>query len=984
MQYQWEKLSPKEFELIVESLLRSLGFTNVSTFAGPGDEGEDIRAQETLGQSTITPVVRTWVIQCKRTTSLKRQDITEELAWCEAKDFDVWLLCTTCRPTPSFRRWFEALKAKRQYRFKIEAWWRSELDVHVATASGYLAHHLPRSILSRLGIPVGETTNHSTKAAISIARSIVDSQIRRFARGKYVPHLYVKRELQTQLFDFHAHEHAIAQAFKRSLVTRVSQAAASLASTTKAARSLAMPYSMGEALRGFKEEERKALIERVTVAWARYRNELWTSSAKWIKDAEQQSEQLRRLAEQFPSDRFIDHAPRLAALKQKIDTVLDLLQKAPTRTVPNIVQLALEAVRDGTWPRKSKSKLQRQSFSILSLPTTSCECENHIRTVQRELESLSQTVFLVIDRAGSGKTNVLCHVASELSHRSIVVLLFGKQIERESNELLTQLSRVLAQAFACDPSDAILTASKRLAAIGQFIQVLVDGINEARDVQVADTAVMRLLEALHGLRFRVTITCRDIYWAFFNYAHWSHFVHTTRRDALDVFSATEYAYALPLYLKHFKITCKLRGDAYEQLQHPLLLRFFCEAYGDVEGDGHSLGLVDNIRLKELFDEYLSRKSEQIRVRLFHQNPAHVTAYLIRLVEFMFANATTSILTNQVGDATGDRDVHTRDSMFVALLDEDIILDERPTNTSEQRYVSFVYEAFMEYMMARAIMTDPNRYAADSEEALFSVLNKAAREWINVKGVADFLALMLFDGEGERHAWCPIRFMRCLAAGTKIWKEAFWSSVGKLSGKHLNARLFDLFPIGMGRNAKVTMLKEMLKVLSRASAEEAHRLCGVLIWSSVLPLNALSWATFEQVPRMSPSEIRVLAESIANTVPQPAPTLTQTGITSGSIFNAVLPFLNASAQERVRKRMSHLGQPAINIELTTPVIQLVWDTFPRLQPMIINALITDNVKLRRFAAYRIAGSSWQGNWRALVCQIARNMNDLQVGSVILQR
>ena len=40
------------------------------------------------------------------------------------------------------------------------------------------------------------------------------------------------------------------------------------------------------------------------------------------------------------------------------------------------------------------------------------------------------------------------------------------------------------------------------------------------------------------------------------------------------------------------------GDAAEQCRHPLLLRFFCEAYS-----GQDVGELEDIRLKELFDRY---------------------------------------------------------------------------------------------------------------------------------------------------------------------------------------------------------------------------------------------------------------------------------------------------------------------------------------------------------------------------------------------
>ena len=52
----------------------------------------------------------------------------------------------------------------------------------------------------------------------------------------------------------------------------------------------------------------------------------------------------------------------------------------------------------------------------------------------------------------------------------------------------------------------------------------------------------------------------------------------TKRPTSTFFSTKEHEQALTLYLDHYKITGKPVGDAAEQCRHPLLLRFFCEAY----------------------------------------------------------------------------------------------------------------------------------------------------------------------------------------------------------------------------------------------------------------------------------------------------------------------------------------------------------------------------------------------------------------------
>jgi hypothetical protein len=983
--YEWEKLNAEQFEIVIEHLLRAMGFKNVARKGGPGDEGEDVSAQEVMGNATSAPLNRAWSVQCKRHSKVKKSDIMEEISWFDAKETDVWLLCTSYSPSPSFKRWFDGMKKKRRSHFKIAAWWRNELDIHVTSHIPYLLQNLDRSICQSLGFSavVQGIEIDAVKAATSVARSIVDGQIRRFARSKYLPNLYVKRELQARLSQFHSTEENICQHFKSKLSREVNGLHSSFEAAIRTAEHLKLPYSFHGMFDRLTPKERDSKLKALNDDWNEFHRRLWESSVRWIKQVRRSTELLQKSVAQFSATRFIDHPTEVQALNQQLEAFRELIGAPPVRILPDSISTLRKEILKNMGRYQTNDAPPQETFSIISLPTAICDPDKHLNSAQETVEILMKNALLVIDRAGSGKTNLLCHVASELSQQAPVVLLFGKQIDSDPDELVNQLCRTLSQAFNCLPSFAIVEANRVLGVTGDFVHVFVDGINEARNVRVADTAVVRLLEALHGLRFRITLTCRDIYWEFFDYAEWSHFVQTTCRDALDIFSHAEYAYALPLYLKHFRIKCDLRDEALEQCQHPLLLRFFCEAYGDIDGNGSSLGLVDSIRLKELFDEYIRRKAEQIRAKLCHQNAERVTSYLRSLVEFMFANVSTSILTSQVGSATGDEDVHTRESMYVALLDEDIILEERPTSAPDIRHVSFVYEAFMEYMMARALIHGPERYNVISEEDLLLVLNDAGRKWINAKGVADFIALMLFSGEGERHKWAPAHFLYCLASGVKVWKEAFWSIVGKLRTEHLVPEIFDLFPLAMSGDTKISVLKEMLKVLGRSSSEEAQRLCAVLIWSAVLPLKMISWSMLHRIETMNRKELASLADTLCNSPPQGRQSPDADTLTSGSVLNATLPYLEEDTRLIMEKKMSRLGRPAANVEARRLSIQIIWDAFPKFQPMVLNALFTADRSLQRFAAFRISGAVWSQNVMILVYEIAKHHRDRELAQILIR-
>src|SRR5207249_5772593 len=122
-----------------------------------------------------------------------------------------------------------------------------------------------------------------------------------------------------------------------------------------------------------------------------------------------------------------------------------------------------------------------------------------------------------------------------------------------------------------------------LAAHADFLAVFIDGINESRRLPEYNEAMIRLLEWSKSHRIKIVTSCRDIYWEFFNYSRWEANVSDLFRNELNRFSQEEYSSALPLYLDYYNISCQLAEAASQACKHPLLLRFFCEAYGSING-----------------------------------------------------------------------------------------------------------------------------------------------------------------------------------------------------------------------------------------------------------------------------------------------------------------------------------------------------------------------------------------------------------------
>lgn len=911
-QFAFEKLTPTEFETFVERLLWALKFQNVQRLGGTGDKGKDFSATMMSDLTGVTPTQRHWVIQCKRSVRVRIADIDKELANFRSSPPDGWILCTTSNGTPALREWVSRLTEKKTWPFEIQAWWRDTLERVTHEHRTELIGSLPPLLLAKVNITSSQAGCHrDIPTAVARLRSRVHEQIARYARSKYIPALYVDRALQKALVDFHATETDLSRRFFVSTEKILTDAEEALKRVLLHFESLDSPS--GGTLQN-------ADLARV---WCNFKLDLTESSRSAVDQLNASTAAIREKLAGI-SKNLASSLPGVDDLRDDISHLRECINDAPQLPLPRLLDHRPEA-----------EHLSPILWSAISYPDCPDSLSRYCDLFITEIDIVTRPALLIVDRAGGGKTNLLCHVGIKLSQTNPTILLFGKQVDANKDSLLVELKRALCIAFGVTEESAIEDVHTVLNGSGRMVHVLIDGINEARDVQMMDTAIKTLLERLRFLRYRVSVTCRDIYWQFFNSSKWVFFVQQIHTDGLKAFNDSEYSYALPLYLAHFHLRCDLGGDALEQCRHPLLLRFFCEAYGSVEGENVNLGSVPDIRLKELFDEYIARKAEQIRETLHHANTNNIIGFLFRLVNYFFANSLSSLPTTEIGIATGEGDLSSERSVYLALLDEDIILEERPATAPNIRYVSFVYEAFMEYLVAKAILTYPEIYRLDSEQAIVSRLEEVSERWINAQGVAEFLGVMLFAGETGKEQLRPVAFATALARGSALWRPVFWSIIGKLDPVQLTPRLCDLVPEALLSGSGVSMVKEALRLVNRASGFTAHRLAGVLMWSAIFMPMTLRWSDLRTISDAGVAELERICQRLL------AEKKSQKGhvgsIDAATVFNAALPFLNAPVRRLIRAKMRKLGKPTVGA-LPFAILKLMWDAFPDLQVLAINGVL----------------------------------------------
>jgi hypothetical protein len=275
--------------------------------------------------------------------------------------------------------------------------------------------------------------------------------------------------------------------------------------------------------------------------------------------------------------------------------------------------------------------------------------------------------------------------------------------------------------------------------------VYLDGINENRELSRLDALLQSFLAEYQSLPVRFVITCRDIFWSFFSESSWMPFLFGGRPHDLPAFSEREIDSVIDVYFQHFEITGVITGKARQKCCHPLLLRFFCEAYR-----GTDIRRFEDLRLKDLFEEYWRRKNGEIATALGLSNEGayRVEEFLFRLGNHMSEHRVTRIVTGEIAAITGETDLDTDKSLYQRFLDEDIILEEMPPETSFDpflcsRRVCFVYDEFYDYILALSHIRRMRWDALSTPELFkdFVKLVEDSKEFEQFRGVAEYLVLI---------------------------------------------------------------------------------------------------------------------------------------------------------------------------------------------------------------------------------------------------
>jgi len=485
----------------------------------------------------------------------------------------------------------------------------------------------------------------------------------------------------------------------------------------------------------------------------------------------------------------------------------------PSKRTQNILRRYLDDLLDSTL----QSNYLKQRFN----PALYVQ-----REIEKDLDSWIQgkkkgfkhnTTYLIAP-AGSGKTCLAASLADKFRTTHNVILLPAAFLRRSTAlSIFEYAEHSFVEDIGLEEVRHGIHQIEILSRIGPTI-IVIDGINEAHSPDWMKHELLAFAELQSRSNLHILITCRDYYWGAFEdrvFTETANIIGEYRhgglqRKQLADFRFSEYQTAISKYSAYYDVKFKAESIAKEQFRHPLLLRFFCETYA-----GEKIGVVRNIRLKELFDTYTERKSDQLTRELqkhmgvgLHARQDVLRQKTMRLLEDIAAamlNRNSRVVqSSEFLSQDLHLDSETHELLFHKIIDEYIILEELGQEIDKASEVSFVFEAYMEYCMASALHRSMLSLTIDEITNGIRNLTAKYNSFIQILGVVLFLSLFL--KERRRIAIWPALFEL-----GEIWQKVILEAFRKLPADQIDDGVFDAIT-DLLKSGNTTIQVETLELL----------------------------------------------------------------------------------------------------------------------------------------------------------------------------
>lgn len=352
----------------------------------------------------------------------------------------------------------------------------------------------------------------------------------------------------------------------------------------------------------------------------------------------------------------------------------------------------------------------------------------HISSALESFYGGSSILFPILGEAGQGKTNQFCFWTERLIERNKCVMIFSST-DFATTTLDGKLKSIFGFSSRKDISRLVDSLHQKAEQNNDYIYIFFDAINECLHYKNEEQqmGVVALYKAITDIfakhkynRIKVVISCRSYTWKYAlsriaqQYQEFSFTPKSDRESSIRGFTAEELEQAYAIYGELYQMTTafeELSRTAKIRLKDPLILKvtctnYLCKQLPELNKDFTSVALFNKM-FNDIASSYAGKKQCQI-IELIANH---------LLCEYERGVAADSISETALRRALNDPSsqlhplatlIYKRDGISVAYTElmnkpERPVLRIAETSDGTDNQIQFIYERFLEYVMARVFV-----------------------------------------------------------------------------------------------------------------------------------------------------------------------------------------------------------------------------------------------------------------------------------------
>lgn len=331
----------------------------------------------------------------------------------------------------------------------------------------------------------------------------------------------------------------------------------------------------------------------------------------------------------------------------------------------------------------------------------------NLRSHIEDLRSVKCNIFndpylVIYGKAGIGKSHLLADLATSMNYKNNkCILVLGQKLNNQNNPWSQILRNELRLNYNEDELLKILNS--RGEKYGERCLVIIDALNEGQGRYFWNNSLAGFVDKFKkypwvGLVLSVRSEYKDEILESIEPAINSGDISQILHEGFEhnVFEAIQEFY------KHYKLPLPTEPMLVNEFKNPLFLKIYCEYRSDSLDNGYSIDLIT-----EVFNEYLKIVNKRLsHISLFNYRFSnnYVKKVLLKFAEVIYLGNGSQINYEEAIELvikTGFKESNAN-SFLEALISDNLLLSYID-KISENEYVYFAFERFLDYLTAENIV-----------------------------------------------------------------------------------------------------------------------------------------------------------------------------------------------------------------------------------------------------------------------------------------